>query len=866
MDRVHELRVSPLRAPEPTRAGHPRASETPDGVFPGFDPATLGAPAPVGASVRVATRRSPLRTSAWVIAAGLASALLLALLAAIVRTPGSALVLAILAILGATGVFFLFATSVGLVRFGLPERQDMVEALLSSSPVGQLVVGSDGAVLQRNATIERLQHEADVALPGGAIIRDGTGLIEHLFELGDRDSARQDVVGEGGFFRLMRAARLGRSAEDVVTIAPERHATLAGRYRIAVGVLADTDGVERATEWRITSLEADETAGTDSRDALARDVASFESLPVGVVVASQEGRVLSANARMRSWSGLTPELLEREALTVADILPDCDFDQHNGSEFCNYRAPDGASFSTRISIASRSGVAGRMVLTVEPQEISSQPPVVAFDEEQGSALFNAAPIAIAVVDAAGIIANANDAFARMFGDDSINLIDQLHPESRDQVLFALNAAVDGDLHPSPVEIEVGDDRAIKGRVFISPAQADDTSDDAGSVRAIVYAIDLTKQRELETQMAQSQKMQAVGQLAGGMAHDFNNLLTIITLSSDFLLSSHQKSDPAFKDIMQIKQVAGRAAEIVKQLLAFSRQQTLLPEVLSLTDEISDWTTTLRPLLGERVSFETNNGRDLWMVKADKSQLGQVIVNLAVNARDAIPEDGNVTLRTRNITARDVARLDEKEIVPGDYVLCEVSDTGAGMSDAVREKIFDPFFSTKDVGKGTGLGLSTVYGIIKQTGGYIFCDSTPGRGTTFRIYLPRHDEDVPPVASTTSVANTKADVKPTATDMTGVGTVLLVEDEEPVRRLAARALSRQGFEVLEAGSGVEALDVLDEAGARVDLVVSDIVMPEMDGPTLLKSLRQTRPEMKVIFISGYAEDALATLAPDETFAF
>ncbi|MEL6420995.1 MAG: response regulator, partial [Pseudomonadota bacterium] len=303
--------------------------------------------------------------------------------------------------------------------------------------------------------------------------------------------------------------------------------------------------------------------------------------------------------------------------------------------------------------------------------------------------------------------------------------------------------------------------------------------------------------------------------------------------------------------------------LTSKLLAFSRKQTLRTETLNVADVIRDFTPFLHRTLTEKVRLKIEHGRATPSIKADRNQLEVVIMNLAVNARDAMPEDGRLTIRTRNMAARDIARLAEKEISPGDYVLCEVSDTGSGMDESVRAKIFDPFFSTKDVGKGTGLGLSTVYGIIKQTEGYIFCDSTPGAGTTFRIYLPRHDEHevAAPVAP-------KADAKSAAGggDMTGSGVVLLVEDEEHVRRLAARALARQGFEVLQAGSGVEALEVLEACDATIDLVVSDIVMPEMDGPTLLKALRARHPELKIIFISGYAEDALQTLNPDEEFAF
>jgi two-component system cell cycle sensor histidine kinase/response regulator CckA len=314
--------------------------------------------------------------------------------------------------------------------------------------------------------------------------------------------------------------------------------------------------------------------------------------------------------------------------------------------------------------------------------------------------------------------------------------------------------------------------------------------------------------------------------------------------------------------MQIKQNANRAAGLVRQLLAFSRRQTLMPEVLNLNDRLSDLHILLRRLLGERVELTFNHARDLWFVKADVNQFEQVVMNLAVNARDAMPEGGKLNVRTANVTAAEAARLQVTGMPPADYVLVEVSDTGTGMPPEVVEKIFEPFFTTKEVGKGTGLGLSTVFGIIKQSGGFIDVDSTPGEGTTFSIYLPRHVPEEVEAAPEAADAERKP-----AADLTGQGTILLVEDEDPVRAVNARALSARGYTVLEAASGVEALQIIAERGTPVDLVVSDVVMPEMDGPTLLGELRKRHPDLKVIFVSGYAEDAFRKNLPEgEDFNF
>ena len=380
-------------------------------------------------------------------------------------------------------------------------------------------------------------------------------------------------------------------------------------------------------------------------------------------------------------------------------------------------------------------------------------------------------------------------------------------------------------------------------------------------------MEITEQKALEAQMAQSQKMQAVGQLAGGIAHDFNNVLTAIIMASDLLLSNHRPSDPSFPDIMNIKQNANRAASLVRQLLAFSRRQTLRPQVLELTDVMADLRMLLARLAGNEVKLTMEHGRDLWPVKADIGQLEQVVVNLTVNARDAMPDGGSIAVRTSNVKAEDCASFGYREMDAADYVLIEVEDDGSGIPPDVKEKIFEPFFTTKEVGKGTGLGLSMVYGIIKQTGGFIFCDSEVGKGTTFRIFLPRHIREAVPETAEASAAEQPAKAVGQDRDLSGTATVLLVEDEDAVRMGGVRALTSRGYTVKEAASGAEALDIFNESGGAIDIIVSDVVMPEMDGPTLLGEVRKIQPDIKFIFVSGYAEDAFAKNLPeDATFGF
>jgi two-component system cell cycle sensor histidine kinase/response regulator CckA len=304
--------------------------------------------------------------------------------------------------------------------------------------------------------------------------------------------------------------------------------------------------------------------------------------------------------------------------------------------------------------------------------------------------------------------------------------------------------------------------------------------------------------------------------------------------------------------MQIKQNANRAANLVRQLLAFSRQQTLQPRIIDITDVLVELSHLLRRLIGENIELKVVHGRDLGLAKVDQGQLEQVIINLAVNARDAMQGGGTLTIRTANVNQASAVRRGHEIMPAGNYVLIEVSDTGIGIAKEHLARIFEPFFSTKEVGSGTGLGLSTVYGIVKQTGGFIFVDSAPGRGATFQIYLPRHQLTEAAAALNTRGGDLAEVLLPK--DLTGIGTVMIVEDEDPVRIFGARALRNKGYKVLEAKSGEAALELIQSADEPIDLLITDVVMPNMDGPALIREVREIHPDMKVIFISGYTEDA------------
>ena len=439
------------------------------------------------------------------------------------------------------------------------------------------------------------------------------------------------------------------------------------------------------------------------------------------------------------------------------------------------------------------------------------------------------------------------------------LVDLLMEEDRPAVFEAVESARKGGPSGVPVDVRLARNPDRVGQLYAARV------DMGPEASIVVYLIDATEQKSLEMQFAQSQKMQAVGQLAGGVAHDFNNLLTAIIGFCDLLLARHHAGDPSFADVVQIKQNANRAANLTRQLLAFSRRQTLRPKVLSLTDALAELQNLLARLLTEKVELKIVHGRDLGLVKVDQNQLEQVIINLAVNARDAMPDGGRLTIRTANVSEADSRALDHPLMPHAEYVLIEVSDTGTGIAKENLGKIFEPFYTTKDPSKGTGLGLSTVYGIIKQTGGFIFPYSTVGKGTNFRIYLPRYVETAAEKAAEAEAAAAAAPAE--TADLTGKGTILLVEDEDAVRTFAARALATRGYEVLQAESGEVALEVVKEHDGRIDLIVSDVVMPNMDGPTMARELKTILPGVPIIFVSGYAEDAFAkNLDPDQEFHF
>jgi len=474
--------------------------------------------------------------------------------------------------------------------------------------------------------------------------------------------------------------------------------------------------------------------------------------------------------------------------------------------------------------------------------------------EQVESMLSLLPLGLALTDRDGRFLFLNEAFAKIAGigenEQPLYPGDLMIRDDKSAVAdavrrYASGPALAGDL---AVRLRSGGEEPVA--LGIAGVRG------LGEAAVLLSIRDNSEESKLKSQVAQATKMQAVGQLAGGVAHDFNNILTAIIGHCDLMLLRHAPGDSDYDDIQQVKNNSNRAAGLTRQLLAFSRQQTLRPQVLQLPDVVADVSNLLKRLLDETIELEVRHGRNLGLVRADPGQLEQVIINLGVNARDAMPHGGKISISTQSVVASDVRAL-KSEILPiGDYTVLIFSDTGQGIPPHVIGKIFEPFFTTKAVGKGTGLGLSTVYGIIKQSGGYIFADSKPGEGTTFSIYFPVHRPTAEDAARATLDS---APVKATAKkELWGTGHILLVEDEDMVRAVAERALTRQGYSVVAASEGEEALGLLAEQADKeeqFDMIVSDVVMPNMDGPTMARHVRKNYPDLPILFMSGYAEEQL-----------
>ncbi len=722
------------------------------------------------------------------------------------------------------------------------------EAFYNSPEATALVEG--GKVIHANKAYLSLAEKI-----GAMGVSESAPSVDRLFSAGGKDTS-------AAIFRLHHIQMDTSSAEETVDTV-DSEGTL-HRYRIHVTNLGGQQ------IWQIADITRD--SGGDS---------VLVEAPVGLFSVTRDGRVLATNSVLDRWLGGTdivrPDYM-REFIEDAEALLESP-------------ATPGRVVRTDTRLITRKGVVTPSIMVgtwtvldsgeevasvalyghsslgakkdVDPSA-SSKAALAVNDSLAG---FSSAPVAILQLEGTdlsqAIVKAANPVLERMSGGGAWQdrPFSQVFAKNDVDHRFLSLSASDCETD-KPFDATLAGEKGLPVSVYIVP-----DPDVAGSAWA--YLVDTSARKSLEDQLVQSQKMQAIGQLAAGVAHDFNNLLTAIRLNTDELLQRHPVGDPSYPELQNINTTGIRAAALVKKLLAFSRKQTRRMELLNVTDTLSEMIVTLKQTLGERAQLNVVHGRGLPAVRADKSQIDTVLMNLCVNARDAMEDQGGGTITISSLQ-KSRQDIDDANLalalktIPGDnFVVIEVADTGTGMTDEVKSKIFEPFFTTKEVGKGTGLGLATVYGIVQQSGGHLTVDSKLGVGTIFRIYLPAVDpseaaeEDVPKASSITK--------KPA--DLTGQGNILFVEDEASVRLIAAKSLRKKGYNVVEAEDGEEAFELLEDAEEPFDLMISDVVMPGMDGPTLLKKGRAMLGDARIVFISGYAEEEFSELLseePDVTF--
>jgi two-component system, cell cycle sensor histidine kinase and response regulator CckA len=583
----------------------------------------------------------------------------------------------------------------------------------------------------------------------------------------------------------------------------------------------------------------------------------LDALAEPAAIAAADGRIHATNAAWREALGEAPRLPKNgaSATSLFAALSSARRGDRaratlrtNGSDHEAIVAPIGPRrFLVRLTDGTPEALAlPRGALEVlSAFNTASPPPPKVLD-----AFAAASPFGAALLDGedpfTATIVEANPALAAMGGGVRPGAVfgDLIDKASREDAAHRLAMGA-----VAAVEVRLAADPTRIAHLYLSKSDG----------RWVAYLVDVSEQKQVELQLAQAQKMQAIGHLAGGVAHDFNNLLTAIFMQLDVLAARHPLGDPSYEGLNEIRQTSARAADLVRKLLAFSRKQTVQRETLDLGELISEFEVLLRRVLHEDVKLETEYGRNLPLVRADRSQLETAVMNLAVNARDAIRAFGGATvrIRTARVTEQEAAALGYPS-ARGPQALIEVSDDGPGIPPEVMDKIFDPFFTTKPVGEGTGLGLATVYGIVKQSDGWISVDSKMGEGAAFRVFLPVYE---PPAAALEPVAPVKPQ-RPAARDLSGAGRILFVEDEDAVRGVAAKLLRARGYEVIEAASGEEALELAQEHAGTIDLMISDVVMPGMQGTDLLKQARQYLGDAPVMFISGYAEAEFSNLLEGE----
>lgn len=726
------------------------------------------------------------------------------------------------------------------------ETEDETEAgfsLLENSPKAHLLTDALGVIRTANSSAKALATRLSVTCGKGAHIRG--------FFAGDAGSEQK-------IYQAMRGAEDNKAAR--VEFSDTKHT-------IALRVDVFETGSKDTILWAV-----DETATQPAVERTGHSETSFDNAPIGFFSADRGGKIVAMNRTLADWIGRSWPLAAGESLTLTDLFEDgarrlspaLAKVGETVTETATLRAIDQSSRQIQvIQSLSNSEEGGAVTRSfIFPQAPKNEIDVGPTSGSRLVRFLDDAPVAVALTSTDGTIIEANDMLVEMSGGAArvgahVSVAVRLH--DRTEVTERIADVVDGADSHLPLEVKLTSDAGVEHEARF---HVHTISTDRGDM-LLNYLIDVTEMKTVEHQLAQVQKMQAVGQLAGGIAHDVNNVLTAIRGHCDLLMLRHHEGDPDFEYLNQIRSQTERAAEVISQLLAYSRRQTMKREITQLTDTLDDMRFMLSHLTTERVNFTVQHARDLGLVRIDRSEFQRVVMNLAVNASHAMPEGGELTMRTSNIATDDPIIDNYDVMTPNSYVQVEISDTGSGIKPENLKKIFEPFFTTKGQGQGTGLGLSTVYGIIKQMNGFIFCDSEVGKGTTFRIFLPRFEGKIP--GEEPVVAKKAPTTKPR--DLSGTGCILLVEDEDAVRSFAVRALELRGYKVLAAAGGEEALEIFMEDPDEIDLIVSDVIMPGMTGPEMMRKVRELRSDVLFIFISGYAEDAFREeMLEDENFRF
>ena len=760
----------------------------------------------------------------------------------------------------ASGLLMLAGLVLGLMAVGVATEQVRFRgadeaAVLAASwealPAATVVVRRNGRPVLANGAYRALMRQLG---------RRRLVAPEHLFAGVPEVSARlyrmqRRLVADGGTVR-----------EDI-RLAPDAMNGEERWLRVRARVF-DCEG-KPCELWQIVDVTEERRQEARALRRLQESVAALDDLPAGVMISRADGKVVHLNATLARWVGIEAVEVEHAGLRREDVLPEelvarlgaldggKDVATVQETQTVMRNAVTGAMQRMRVVHQLLPGGEGLAQTLVLPMRQERDP---LFEQVERFILH--APAGMALADAKGRITLVNAVLAQAAGNRLTvggELCDLVAPQDRKRLRAAFEAVVGGERERMQLDVYLFEGEDTRAQVTLAPAPG-------GGV--VAHVIDTTLKQTLMEQIEHGQIMQQIGIMAAQLAHDFNNLLTPVMGSADILLQRLRVTDPTYELVHKIKSHTWEAAKIVEQLLAFSRRQTMQPQVLMVNDWLIREVRLLRSILKKgNTKLETDYGAD-WLVKVDPRKLDRVIVNLVRNAEDAMPDGGRITIRTRNVPAAELQGRMAEVMTVGDYVLIEVEDTGQGIPPEVMEKIFEPFYTTKPMGKGTGLGLATVYGIVKQSGGYVFCDSAVGQGTTFRIYLPRHVETEEERRKRREDERKKNERK--AQDLTGSGIILLAEDEDSVREFAVQALQMRGYTVVDAASAELALDLAQErlaGGGSFDLIVSDVVMPGMDGPSMVRQLREMGVKAPVVFMSGHAEDSFEqNLDDDLPFVF